>query len=216
MIEMKKVCYAYDEIIALSHFSLEMQEGETVALKGANGCGKSTILKMINGLIFPEQGEYYFEGKLIDKKSMSDTAFAKGFHQKIGYLFQNSDHQLFCNCVEDEIAFGMQQMGKDEAEVKQRVNDMITILDIEKLRNRAPYHLSSGEKKKVALASVLVVNPKVIVLDEPISGLDKKAQEWMLAFFLQMKQVGKTIIIATHNDELALELADREIQLGEQ
>ena len=213
MIEMKDICFAYGDVIALSHVSLEVKQGETVILKGPNGSGKSTLLKMMNGLVFPEQGEYLFEGEPVNKKTMSDSAFAKRFHQKIGYLFQNADSQLFHNCVEDEIAFGLIQMGKDETEVRKRVDDIISLIGIEKLRYRAPYHLSSGEKKKVALASVLVVNPKVIVFDEPISGLDKKAQEWMVAFLEQMKQVGKTIVIATHNEELADKLGDRELNM---
>jgi cobalt/nickel transport system ATP-binding protein len=168
---------------------------------------------MMNGLIFPEKGEYLFEGKPINKKTMSDSVFAKSFHQKVGYLFQNADSQLFHNCVEDEIAFGLIQMGKEESVVRQRVDDMISMIGIEKLRYRAPYHLSSGEKKKVALASILVVNPKVIVFDEPISGLDKTAQEWMVTFLEQMKQAGKTIVIATHNEELADKLGDRELNM---
>lgn len=210
MIKLEDICYAYEDVIALSHFSLEVAQGETLILKGPNGCGKSTLLKIMNGLLFPEEGHYLFEGQEINKKTMSNPRFAKSFHQKIGYLFQNADSQLFHNCVEDEIAFGLIQMGKPEAEVKTRVDEMFSLIDIEKLRYRAPYHLSSGEKKKVALASILVVNPKVIVLDEPISGLDKAAQEWMLAFLEQMKQAGKTIVIATHNEELAGRVGDRE------
>ncbi len=213
MIAMKDICFAYDDRVVLSHFSLEVTKGETVILKGPNGCGKSTLLKMINGLLFPEQGEYWFEGEAIHKKSLSDALFTKKFHQKIGYLFQNADSQLFHNCVEDEIAFGLVQMGKDAKEVQTRVEEMLALIGIENLRYRAPYHLSTGEKKKVALASLLVVNPKVIVLDEPISGLDLAAQEWMVAFLKCMKQAGKTIIIATHNEELAKELGDREIRM---
>lgn len=213
MIEMKDICFAYGDVIALSHVSFEVKKGETMILKGPNGSGKSTLLKMMNGLIFPEQGEYHFDGDLIDKKAMSDSVFAKSFHQKIGYLFQNADAQLFHNSVEDEIAFGLIQMQKEETEVMQRVNDMIDMIGIEKLRYRAPYHLSSGEKKKVALASILAVNPKVIVFDEPISGLDKTAQIWMVDFLEQMKHAGKTIVIATHNEDLATRLGDRELNM---
>ena len=213
MIEMKDICFAYGDVVALSHVSFEVKQGETMILKGPNGSGKSTLLKMMNGLIFPEQGEYHFDGDLIDKKAMSDSVFAKSFHQKIGYLFQNADAQLFHNSVEDEIAFGLIQMQKEETEVMQRVNDMIAMIGIEKLRYRAPYHLSSGEKKKVALASILAVNPKVIVFDEPISGLDKTAQVWMVDFLEQMKHAGKTIVIATHNEDLATRLGDRELNM---
>ncbi len=211
MIQMQDVCFSYEDAVVLSHFQMEIREGETVILKGPNGCGKSTVLKLMNGLIFPERGTYLFEGKAVTKKTMEDAVFARDFHRKIGYLFQNADSQLFHNSVEDEIAFALVQMEKEENEIHGRVEDMLTLLDIEKLRRRAPYHLSSGEKKKVALASILVANPRVIILDEPISGLDRSTQEWMLDFFAQMKQAGKTIVIATHNEELAKRLGDREI-----
>lgn len=211
MIQMQDICFSYEDAVVLSHFQMEIREGETVILKGPNGCGKSTVLKLMNGLIFPERGTYLFEGKAVTKKTMEDAAFSRDFHRKIGYLFQNADSQLFHNSVEDEIAFALVQMEKEENEIHGRVEDMLTLLDIEKLRRRAPYHLSSGEKKKVALASILVANPRVIILDEPISGLDRSTQEWMLDFFAQMKQAGKTIVIATHNEELAKRLGDREI-----
>ncbi|MCI5492541.1 MAG: energy-coupling factor ABC transporter ATP-binding protein [Lachnospiraceae bacterium] len=211
MIQMQDICFSYEDAVVLSHFHMEIKEGETVILKGPNGCGKSTVLKLMNGLIFPELGTYLFDGQAVTKKTMEDAAFSRDFHRKIGYLFQNADSQLFHNSVEDEIAFALVQMGKEEAEIDKRVEDMLTLLDIAKLRQRAPYHLSSGEKKKVALASILVANPRVIILDEPISGLDRSAQEWMLDFFAQMKQAGKTIVIATHNEELARRLGDREI-----
>ena len=214
MIQMQDICFSYEDAVVLSHFQMEIREGETVILKGPNGCGKSTVLKLMNGLIFPERGTYLFEGKAVTKKTMEDAAFSRDFHRKIGYLFQNADSQLFHNSVEDEIAFALVQMVKEENEIHERVEDMLTLLDIEKLRRRAPYHLSSGEKKKVALASILVANPRVIILDEPISGLDRSAQEWMLDFFAQMKQAGKTIVIATHNEELAKRLGDREIVFG--
>ena len=211
MIQMQDICFSYEDAVVLSHFQMEIREGETVILKGPHGCGKSTVLKLMNGLIFPERGTYLFEGKAVTKKTMEDAAFSRDFHRKIGYLFQNADSQLFHNSVEDEIAFALVQMEKEENEIHGRVEDMLTLLDIEKLRRRAPYHLSSGEKKKVALASILVANPRVIILDEPISGLDRSTQEWMLDFFAQMKQAGKTIVIATHNEELAKRLGDREI-----
>jgi len=214
VIQMKDICYAYEDgTTALLHVNLSVEKGETLILRGANGCGKSTLLKIVNGLIFAGQGEYRFEGRVIDKKSMADTVFAKSFHQKIGYLFQNTDSQLFHNDVEDEIAFGPARMGFSEEEIKKRADDMIRILDIEKLRHRAPYHLSCGEKKKVALASILSVNPSVIVLDEPISGLDTASSAWIVDFLKSMKKAGKTIVIATHNERLADALADREFQM---
>lgn len=210
LIELQDICYAYEDVIALSHLDLQIEEQETLILKGPNGCGKSTLLQILNGLLFAQRGTYDCCGERIDQNTMKQANFAKRFHQRIGYLFQNAETQLFCNSVEDEIAFGPVQMGKSEAEVQQRVDNLIEMLGLEKLRQRAPYHLSGGEKKKVALAGILAVNPQVLILDEPISGLDQKAQEWMTDFLQQMKRSGKTIIMATHNEDFARTLGDRE------
>lgn len=215
IIDLKDICFAYDDTAAISHLSMQIQEKESVILKGPNGCGKSTLLQILNGLLFPQRGEYLFMGDAVNKKSMADQKFAKQLHQKIGYLFQNAEIQLFSNNVEDEIAFGILQMQKEEAEVKSRVEDMLRLLNIEKLRYRAPYHLSGGEKKKVALASILVVNPQILILDEPLSGLDQKSQEWMTDFLLQMKSAGKTLLIATHNETFAKKIGDREFLMEE-
>lgn len=213
IIELEDICFAYLDIIALSHLSLNIVEGETIVLRGPNGCGKSTLLQVLNGLLFPQKGEYRFQGTAITKQSMAVQKFAKKYHQRIAYLFQNSDIQLFSNNVEEEIAFGVLQMGLDEKEVRQRVDDMVSLLGLEEMRKRAPYHLSGGEKKKVALASILVVNPQILIMDEPLSGLDPEMQSFIITFLKQMKSVGKTIIIATHNDMLEKELSDRVIYM---
>ncbi len=209
LIELDKVCFAYDGRPALRYITLNVEKGETIALQGPNGTGKSTLLKLLNGLIYPEEGRYLFEGQEITRKSMKDPLFSKRFHQKIGYVFQNSDVQLFCSDVEEEIAFGPRQMGLPEEDVKRRVEDVIALLGLHEIRGRAPYHLSGGEKKKVAIACILSMNPEILVLDEPLAGLDKETQKWLTGFLLQLKNAGKTMILATHNEELAEKLADR-------
>lgn len=209
IIDLQDVCFAYDDYIALRHINLHIHAGETVVLQGSNGCGKSTLLKLMNGLIFPNEGTYLFHGKEISEKSMKDKSFSKEFHQKMGFIFQNSDVQLFCGSVEEEIAFGPQQMGLSEEEVKKRVNDVIELIGIEKLRDRAPYHLSGGEKKKVAIACILSMNPDVLVLDEPLAGLDQQTQKWLVGFLKELQNSGKTLIISTHNYTLAELLGHR-------
>lgn len=216
ILQLKDICYAYDDHIALRYINLEIRKGETIILEGANGSGKSTLLKLINGLVFANEGSYLFEGREISEESLKNNKFAKWFHQKIGFVFQNSDVQLFCSNVEEEIAFGPLQMGLEEEQIKQRVDDVLRLLDIDKLRDRAPYHLSGGEKKKVAIACILSMNPEILVLDEPLAGLDRPTQEWLIAFLLKLKKAGKTMIIATHNEELAEHLADRHIFFNEE
>lgn len=212
MIKLDDICFAYDSTPVLKHFSTEVANGEFVVIKGDNGCGKSTLLNIINALEFAEIGTYTFDGTVIDKKAMKNEQFAKAFHQKIGYVFQNTDAQLFCSSVYDEIAFAPRQMQLNEAEVAKRVDDMLKLTGTEHLKERAPFHLSMGEKKKVAVASVLAMNPQVLILDEPMNFLDKKSREWLVEFLNQMHSVGKTIIIVSHTDDFD-KMADRIIEL---
>lgn len=212
MIKLDDICFAYDSTPVLKHFGTEVADGEFIVIKGDNGCGKSTLLNIINALEFAEIGTYTFDGTVIDKKAMKNEQFAKAFHQKIGYVFQNTDAQLFCSSVYDEIAFAPRQMQLDEAEVAKRVDDMLKLTGTEHLKERAPFHLSMGEKKKVAVASVLAMNPQVLILDEPMNFLDKKSREWLVEFLNQMHSVGKTIIIVSHTDDFD-KMADRIIEL---
>ncbi|WP_448919353.1 energy-coupling factor ABC transporter ATP-binding protein [Eubacterium sp.] len=212
MIKLDDICFAYDSTPVLKHFSTEVADGEFVVIKGDNGCGKSTLLNIINALEFAEIGTYTFDGTVIDKKAVKNEQFAKAFHQKIGYVFQNTDAQLFCSSVYDEIAFAPRQMQLDEAEIAKRVDDMLKLTGTEHLKERAPFHLSMGEKKKVAVASVLAMNPQVLILDEPMNFLDKKSREWLVEFLNQMHAVGKTIIIVSHTDDFD-KMADKIIEL---
>ena len=215
LFSLDNVCFAYEGHIALRYITLDVARGETVVLQGSNGCGKSTLLKLLNGLVYAEEGTYRFDGDVIDEKSLKDNVFSKRFHQRVGFIFQNSDVQLFCGNVEEEISFGPRQMGLSEEEVKRRTDDVIALLGIEDLRERAPYHLSGGEKRKVAIACILSMNPEALVLDEPLAGLDRKTQEWLVGFLLDLKKAGKTLIVSTHNDELAHTLADRLVVIGD-
>ena len=215
LFSLDNVCFAYEGHIALRYITLDVARGETVVLQGSNGCGKSTLLKLLNGLVYAEEGTYRFDGDVIDEKSLKDNVFSKRFHQRVGFIFQNSDVQLFCGNVEEEISFGPRQMGLSEEEVKRRTDDVIGLLGIEDLRERAPYHLSGGEKRKVAIACILSMNPEALVLDEPLAGLDRKTQEWLVGFLLDLKKAGKTLIVSTHNDELAHTLADRLVVIGD-
>ena len=209
-------CFAYGDEPTLRHIDLDIYAGDSVVLMGYNGSGKSTLLKAMNGLVFPQQGEYRFDGQRVDERSMDDPAFAKRLHARVGFIFQDSDAQLFCSNVEDEIAFGPRQMGLTEAEVAERVNDVCELLDIAKLRKRAPYRLSGGEKKKVAIACILSMNPDVYCFDEPLNGLDVKTRDWLYGFLKTLAASGKTLVIATHDQSLADALADYFVYMGEQ
>lgn len=215
MIECNNLCYAYDNYIALRQVTFTVSAGETVVLQGPNGCGKSTLLKLLNGLLFPAEGTFHFQGKDITEKALKDKRFAKEFHQKVGFIFQDSSLQLFTGSVEEEIAFGPRQMGLPEEAVTQRVNDVLQLTGLTALRDRAPYHLSGGEKKKTAIACILSMNPEVLVLDEPLAGLDTKTQQWLVSFLKELQSAGKTLIISTHNNALAEELGHRFIRMND-
>ncbi|WP_146553243.1 energy-coupling factor ABC transporter ATP-binding protein [Rummeliibacillus sp. SL167] len=215
MIDLKDVSYSYEGINALNNINLHIEKGEAVALMGANGTGKSTLLKLMNGLLSPDQGVYRFDQEEITPKKLKNTKFSKAFHQKIGFVFQNSDTQLFCADVYDEIAFGPRQMGMNEDDVEKRVNDCLDLLGIQNFKHRQPYHLSGGEKRKVAIACVLALNPEVLVLDEPMNGLDPRTQRWLVNFLNTLNRSGKTLIISTHNLDLVQELSKRAILFDE-
>lgn len=198
MIKMENLSFSYKNRVALKKINLSIDKGDAVAILGANGSGKSTLLKIMNGLIFATDGNFYFENESITAKKLRDNSYSKKFHKKVGFVFQNSDAQLFCSTVYDEIAFGPRQIGLHEEEVKIRVIDCMKLLNIEELSDIPPYNLSGGEKKRVAIASVLSMNPDVLVFDEPMNGLDPKTKKFLLNFIATLNQNGKTIICATH------------------
>lgn len=202
IINLSHISYNYEEVSALNDISLEIYAGELIFFTGPNGCGKSTLFKLLNGLIFPTKGEYYFDNKKIDKNTLQDNLFAKNFHKRIGYIFQNPDVQLFNATVYDEIAFGPRQMNLDEEIIHQRVNELLIYLNIQHLQDRPPYHLSGGEQKKVALAAILALNPDVLMIDEPLNGLDNKTRQWFKEFLMDFIKANKTILISTHEQEL--------------
>lgn len=202
IINLSHISYNYEEVSAFNDISLEIYAGELIFFTGPNGCGKSTLFKLLNGLIFPTKGEYYFDNKKIDKNTLQDNIFTKNFHKRIGYIFQNPDVQLFNATVYDEIAFGPRQMNLNEEIIHQRVNELLIYLNIQHLQDRPPYHLSGGEQKKVALAAILALNPDVLMIDEPLNGLDNKTRQWFKEFLMDFIKANKTILISTHEQEL--------------
>ncbi len=199
MIRLDDICCAYDGKPVLSHVSFHLRGGSCTALLGPNGAGKSTLLRLLNGLVFPEIGTYNFAGTPITEKALKDAVFEKTFHQRIGFVWQSPDIQLFCSSVEEELSFGPRQMGLAPEAIQQRVEDALALFHIEELRSRAPYTLSGGEKQRVALASILTMNPEVWTLDEPFSALDAEGQAELLSFLEALKAAGKTLLIATHD-----------------
>ncbi len=218
LFELKNVNYLYlNKIPALNDINLSIEQGEQIAILGANGCGKSTLLKLLDGLIFPSSGVIKAFGKILTENILDGDGgdFPQFFRKKVGLIFQNSEAQLFCPTVLDEIKFGPLQLDIPKEDTLQRVNDVMEMLKIENLKDRAPYTLSGGEKKKVAIASVLSVNPDVLLLDEPTNGLDPRTQRWLVELLLELRRTGKTIIIATHDLGIVEEISDRAVVFSE-
>lgn len=216
MITLEDVSFSYKDKPALDRVSLQIAPGESVAVIGPNGSGKSTLLKLLNGIIYPVSGSYIFDGEEITEKRLKDSVASKRFHQRIGFVFQHSDTQLFCSTVYEEVAFGPMQMGLPEQDVKQRVHDCLDLLQIRKLEGDSPYQLSGGEKKKVAIASVLSLNPEILVLDEPMNGIDPKGKKFLRDFMIRLNRSGKTIICATHDFSYVEGIFDRAVVFSEE
>jgi cobalt/nickel transport system ATP-binding protein len=216
LLDVRDAGYRYlERFPALDGVSLQVRRGEAVALLGANGCGKSTLLKLLDGLVFPDSGSYRAFGHEITEPALEDDQLAEAFRGRVGFVFQNADAQVFSPSVREEVAFGPLQLGLDRAAAAGRVDDVLALLGIEELAERAPYQLSGGQKKRVAIASVLAMNPDVLLFDEPTAALDPRTQDWLLDLLRDLRRAGKTIVLATHDLASLPGLAERCVVLGD-
>jgi cobalt/nickel transport system ATP-binding protein len=214
--ELEDVRYTYSrKQVALDGIDLCIREGEMVALLGANGCGKSTLLKVLDGLYTPSSGALRVFGEDI-KNVESDLEETHRFHRRIGLVFQDPDVQLFSPTVGDDVAFGPLQLGLPLKEVRARVEGALAQMGIEHLRDRAPFELSGGEKKRAAIASVLSLDPDVILLDEPTASLDPRTKWVLVNMIVELGRQGRTIITATHELDIVPIIAQRVVVIGEE
>jgi cobalt/nickel transport system ATP-binding protein len=200
---------------ALRAVSLTVDQGDRLAILGANGSGKSTLLRVLAGLLHPDPGTLRSFGEEINELSLRDLEASRRFRRRVGIVFQDADAQLFSPTVRDELAFGPLQLDLPPDQVERRIADIAGMLGLTNLLDRPPYRLSGGEKRKVALASVLVVNPSAILLDEPTQGLDPRTRGWLLDFLEELHRAGKTLVTATNDLELVPGLADHALVLNE-
>jgi len=206
ILEARDVHYRYPRgMEAICGISFHIRKGEKIALVGPNGAGKSTLLKMFNGMIRPDSGLMLFDNQPIGY----DTASLRMLRKRVGFVLQNPDRQIIAPTVYQDVAFGPTNLGYSEPEVKEAVSKALRHVGLEGFERRPPHQLSGGEKKRVAIAGVLSMDPDVLVLDEPTSGLDPSGSEDIMELLDELNQEGKTIIISTHNVELAYPWADR-------
>lgn len=200
----------------LVDISLAINKGERIAIIGANGSGKSTLLKIVSGLLYPSSGRVFFKDREVTEDSLKTPGFLKEFRSSVGYVFQDPDVQLFSANVYEELMYGPLQLGLSHDEAKSRVEEVMELLEIKSLKDRPPYMLSGGEKKKVAIGSVLTMNPEILLLDEPTTGLDPRTQCFLIELLFHLNDAGKTIVIATHDLALVEELHCRVVVLSEE
>lgn len=214
LIEVKSVKYAYnfnadDAIVAVNDVSFSIEEGEFVALVGHNGSGKSTLAKMLNGLIVPMSGDV-----IIDGMNTRDDSLLYDIRKQIGVVFQNPDNQMVATIIEDDVAFGPENLGLPPQEIERRVDWALSAVGMEQYRKGMPFRLSGGQKQRIAIAGVLAISPRVLVLDESTSMLDPKGRKEVLNVLRQLNREQKiTVVLITHYMDEATE-ADRIIVLN--
>ena len=213
IIDIKNLNFIYNpntpfESRALDNVNISIEEGEFIGLIGHTGSGKSTLVQHLNGLIKPTSGEIIIDGTNITDKNVK----LKSIRQKVGLVFQYPEYQLFEESVYKDIAFGPSNLGLDETEIDKRVKDAMEVvgLDYELLKDRSPFELSGGQKRRVAIAGVIAMKPKVLVLDEPTAGLDPHGRDEILSEIHDLfKREGITIILVSHSMEDVAKLVDR-------
>lgn len=212
---LKAVSYRYGNFDALRNISFAVEKGEKIALLGANGSGKSTLIKILDGLLFPTSGEVIFTGKAVGKEYFSNEHREHEFRKKVGFVFQDPEVQLFSPTVIDEVMFAPLHLGLSTDEAKMKSYRAMDILNIRHLYKRSPFTLSGGEKKKVALASVLSYEPEVWLFDEPTLGLDPRSVGIFLDFVSALSEKGNTVISTTNDLSIVEDIADRVLVLSE-
>lgn len=195
-------------VSALHHINLEIPPRSRIAIVGENGSGKSTLMKLLDALYFPESGTLAYDGVPLTQKKMEEDGFSYEFRRKVAFLFQDPESQLFSASVWEEVCYAPLQLKWDPERIRTAAESILQQFGISHLKDRPPFRLSIGEKKKVALASVLILDPEVLLLDEPVAALDPRTQSLLLELIHTWSGNGKTIITSTHDLSILKEISD--------
>lgn len=194
LLKVDKLSFQYStEKMLIDKFSLELLQGESIGIIGPNGCGKTTLLKLMLGILKPIKGIIYLEGKDISKMTLGEIG------ESIGYVMQNPERQLFMPTVDQEIAYGLRIRGYKEKEIQNKLKEIMDFFDLKALEKVSPFTLSGGEKQILALATVLVLEPRLLILDEPTTGLDPLKKAKLEYFLKKLQKKGLAIILASHD-----------------
>jgi cobalt/nickel transport system ATP-binding protein len=211
IIKFEQVSYQYaDGTMALNQINLSIEKGKKIALLGNNGAGKSTLFLLLNAILKPTSGSILYSGKKLTYKRKE----IKQLRQKVGIVFQNSETQLFSSSVYEDIKYGPKNLNLPSEEIERRVKEVITLTETEALKDKPPHFLSIGQKKRVAIAGIVAMDPELMVLDEPTAGLDPYYSKRMLDILEKIHHRNRTILLSTHNVDLAYEWADEVIILN--
>lgn len=209
MISVENVSFRYPGGSQVLHdVNLRINDGEFIAIMGENGAGKTTLVKMFNGLLQPTKGKVSVDGVGTGEKSVAQLS------RDVGLIFQNPDHQLFAETVAEELSFSLRNFGFKEDVIEHRVTSLLSTLDLDRYRSSSPFVLSGGERKRVALAAILVWDPKHVIMDEPTIGQDYLQKDRLRNFIVQLVSQGKTIIVVTHDVEFVAECKPRVVLLS--
>ena len=201
--------YSYPNgTVALRKINLNIYRGELVGIMGMNGAGKTTLIRTLNGLIRPSKGTVNIESENIEPKGIGELS------KIVGLIFQNPQHQIFSNTVEEEIEFSLKSLNLNKEEVRDKTVEVLKTFNLEKYQDRSPLNLSGGESKKLAIASIICRDPKILVFDEPTLGQDGKEISFFTNLLKEEREKGKTILIVTHNIEFAMEFIPRTILMA--
>jgi energy-coupling factor transport system ATP-binding protein len=218
IIKAEDLCFQYEderaEAPVLEHLNLEIEKGSFVAVLGHNGSGKSTLAKLVNMILTPTSGKLYLFGKEIDEETMTEDEFF-ALRQRIGMVFQNPDNQLVATIVEEDVAFGPENIGVPSAEIRKRVDDALEIVGMSAFAKHSPHQLSGGQKQRIAIAGIIALRPDIIIFDESTAMLDPRGRNDVLATIEKLnRDFGTTILHITHYMEEAIR-ADRVIVIDE-
>jgi len=217
-IELRNVSYDYNlylkkKVPALSDVSLSIKDGEFVGIMGHTGCGKSTLIQLMAGLLSPSKGTVTLDGEDINARNYNRSTLRKD----VGIVFQYPEYQLFEMTVEKDVAFGLKHSGLSEAEIVSHVKDALEVMEFsfDEIRRKSPLSLSGGEKRRVAIAGVLATHPKILIFDEPVAGLDPMRRQSFLRTVSKLNAAGTAIVMVSHNADALAEYAKRIIVLNE-
>jgi cobalt/nickel transport system ATP-binding protein len=215
LVRVEGVSYSYlGRYPAVVDASISVARGDRIVILGANGCGKSTLLKIMDGLLRPDAGRVEAFGADVTHVS-TDPALARWLHRRVGLVFQDSDVQLFSPTVWDDVAFGPLQMDWDAERLRESAERALAWMEVSHLAARAPYELSEGEKKRVAIATVLALDPELLLLDEPTAGLDPRSKAVLLELIERLNEQGRTVVTTTQELEVAPIVGTRAVVFGD-